>query len=117
MRYYYEKPDKYEVTTGILYRCNHPVYTYCTLYRRGNVGLSVVQQRFNPKLKVSWWGAIDPWLIDDIGKNPLFESYFIEKSGKSEDGIFPTVNLRKIMWALKMKPLKKEPWEQELQAL
>lgn len=28
-----------------------------------------------------------------------------------ENGIYPTVDVRKLMWALKMKPLTKNDWE------
>ena len=30
---------------------------------------------------------------------------------KNKDGLYPTVTVRKLMWALRMKPLKKERWE------
>ena len=114
MRYFYDPPDSYDCKYGELYSCDHPIYNYCTLYRRGPLGLAVVQQRFNTNLKVSWWGPIDRCLVDDIFTNPLFDSYFRKKAGIADNGIFPTVRIRQIMWALKMKPLKKEEWEQKL---
>ena len=38
---------------------------------------------------------------------PLFE----ERAGEPKDGIYPTMTVRQLMWALKMKPLKRERWE------
>lgn len=40
-----------------------------------------------------------------------FKSYFDEHADISKNGIFPTVTIRQIMWAFKMKPLPKEKWE------
>ena len=33
------------------------------------------------------------------------------RAGTGTDGLYPTVTIRQIMWALKMKPLPKQPWE------
>lgn len=114
MRYYYEKPDTWTRKHGELYRCNHILYSRCTLYREGDLGLAVIQERFNRRFKYIFYGPIDPWLIDDIYENPMFETYFCENAGKAKDGIFPTVEIRKIMWALRMKPLKKDEWVPKL---
>lgn len=111
MRYYYEKPNNYIVTKGCTHKCNHPLYDTCTLYLDGDFGLAVIQQRFNAKLKMSWWSAIDPWLIDDIFNQPRFNEYFQKKSSESVNGLYSTVTVREIMWALRMKPLPKEEWE------
>ena len=73
--------------------------------------MSVIQQRYNPKHKITWWGEIDPWLTDEIYLHPGFKNYFDEKSGECTDGLYPTVTIRQIMWALKMKPLTKQRWE------
>lgn len=32
-------------------------------------------------------------------------------AGTCTDGLWPTVTIRQIMWALKMKPLQKQRWE------
>ena len=45
---------------GIAYECNHPVYDVCTLYKIGNKGLCVIQQRFNNYTKSAFWSEIDP---------------------------------------------------------
>ena len=41
----------------------------------------------------------------------IFLSFFEERSGESENGLCPIVTLRQIMWAMKMKPIKRERWE------
>lgn len=93
------------------------MYEYCTLYTDGEKGLAVVQMRFSEDLKAIWFGPIDPWLIDDIYSSSNFLPYFNEHAEKAKDGQYPVVPLRKLMWALRMKPLLKEPWEQQLQLL
>ena len=111
MRYHYERPTEYQVTTGIMYKCNHPVYDYCTLYLIENRGLAVVQQRYVPIRKYTYWRDIDPWLVDDIFYQKGFMAYFNKHAGRLTDGLYPTVTVRQIMWALKMKPLKRYIWE------
>ena len=111
MRYHYEKPTIYFSMYGETYICNHPVYNKCTLFKIGNIGLSIIQQRYNPKTKSTRWGEIDPWLTDDIYLHPKYKEFFEERAGEAKDGIYPTVTIRQIMWALKMKPIPKEQWE------
>jgi hypothetical protein len=77
----------------------------------GDKGLAVVQQRFNKRNKTTWWSYIDPWLVNDIFRNKYFIEYFNENAETCKDGLYPTVTVRKIMWALRMKPLPKERWE------
>lgn len=111
MRYHLEKPDYYSTNFGEIYICDHPVYSKCTLFRNGKDGLAVIQQRYDPETKHTWWGPIDPWLNDTIFCYPGFKEIFAERSGPAKNGLFPTVSIRQLMWALKMKPLPKEPWE------
>lgn len=111
MRYHFEKPGFYTNQYGEIYSCNHPVYNRCTLYRIGQNGLAVIQQRFNDTAKTTWWSEIDPWVTDAIYLHPGFRQLFEERAGPSKDGLFPTVTVRQIMWALKMKPLPKQCWE------
>ena len=111
MRYHYEKPSVYVSTYGRTYFCNHPVYDRCTLFEVNDKGLAVIQQRYDPNTKQTWWEEIDPWLTDHLYLHPKFKEYFDERSGEGRDGLYPTVSIRQMMWALKMKPLPRERWE------
>lgn len=111
MRYHYEKPTIYRSMYGETYLCNHPVYDRCTLFIIGDKGLAVIQQRFDQSSKKTWWSELDPWLTDDLYLNPGFKAFFDERAGTCSDGLYPTVTIRQIMWALKMKPIPRERWE------
>lgn len=111
MRYHYEKPSIYLSMYGELYICNHPVYQRCTLFTINDKGLAVIQQRFNTVDKSTCWTELDPWLTDDLYLHKNFKTYFDERSGKCKNGLYPTVTVRQIMWALKMKPLPRQRWE------
>lgn len=111
MRYHYEKPAVYLSKYGETYICNHPVYSRCTLFTIESKGLGVIQQKFDKDSKKTWWSEIDPWLTDSLYLHPKFLNYFKERAGECTDGLYPTVTIRQIMWALKMKPLQKEQWE------
>lgn len=111
MKHHYEKPDLYLSMYGEIHHCDHPVYNRCTLFKIGKRGLAVIQQRYNRLNKHTYWSEIDPWLTDPLYLHPKFIEYFNERSKVSADGIYPTVTIRQIMWAFRMKPLKKERWE------
>lgn len=111
MRYHFEKPTIYGSIYGKIYICDHPVYDKCTLYKIGDKGLAVIQQRCNRKTKRTWWGELDPWLTDALYLHPRFKEFFDERAGECVDGLYPTSTIRQIMWALKMKPLKRQRWE------
>lgn len=111
MRYHTTKPEIYRSNYGAIHYCNHPVYSVCTLYLIGGKGLSVIQQRYDAETKYTWWGEIDPWLTDQLYLHPGFKTYFDSRAGVCQNGMYPTVTIRQIMWALKMKPLEKERWE------
>lgn len=111
MRYHYEKPSIYMSMYGETYICSHPVYSSCTLFRIKDRGLAVIQQRYDPAEKSTFWTELDPWLTDDLYLNPGFKTFFDERSGTCTDGLYPTVTVRQIMWALKMKPIPRERWE------
>lgn len=107
MRCHYIAPDFYGTLYGKLYVCNHPLYDRCTLYQIENKGLAVIQQKFHNK--ITWWEEIDAWLIDSIYLNKYFYLYFQQHSREAdENGLYPTVTARQIMWTLKMKPTPKE---------
>ena len=111
MRYHYEKPSMFVSIYGEIYKCNHPVYSKCTLFKMGDRGLAVIQQRYNENMKTTWWTEIDPWLTDKLYLHPKFKEYFDDRSRPVINGLYPTVTIRQIMWALKMKPIKRERWE------
>lgn len=109
MRYKYEKPAMYVSMYGELYFCDHPVYDRCMLYKIDGKGLAVIQQFCEHKR--TYWDAIEPYLTDQLYLHKGFLEYFQAFSGEPKDGLYPTVTIRQIMWALRMKPLPKERWE------
>lgn len=111
MRYFTTKPPIYSTLYGETYICNHPVYNRCTLYTDRGRGLAVVQQRFDPTTKSTYWTEIDPWLTDQIYLAKGFLSFFDSAASTPSSGLYPTVTVRQIMWKLRLKPLKKERWE------
>lgn len=111
MRYHFEKPSIYLSMYGDTYSCDHPVYDKCTLYEMNDKGLAVIQQRYDEATKRTWWSEIDPWLTDALYLHPNFKEYFDKRAGECVDGLYPTVTIRQIMWALKLKPVPKERWE------
>lgn len=118
MRYYYEPPKVYRPREGIVYDCDHPLYNRCTLYLESSdseghpIGLAVVQQRFDPNGKFTYWSYLDSWLSYDIHNHESFpEVLHRHASVVDEKGLFPTIPVRQIMWELRMKPLPKEEWE------
>lgn len=112
MKQHYKKPNVYSSMYGQIYKCNHKIYSLCTLFEIEEKGLAVIQQRFDNKSKSTYWSDIDPWLTDALYLNEKFLEYFNRTAGYcSDDGLYPTVTIRQIMWGLKMKPLQKEYWE------
>lgn len=111
MRYHYEPKTLYFGMYGTIYKCDHPVYNECTLYSDDGIGLAVIQQRYDPKTKATYWTSIDESLRDDLYLHPGFYDYYKKYAKHPENDIYPTVTIRQIMWALKMKPLKREKWE------
>ena len=112
MRYHYIPPKIHLFLYGKTYCCDHPVYSRCTLYLIGELGLAVIQQRYRLKDKSTYWTEIDGYLVDELYMHKDFMDYFRRKAGpKSDKGLYPTVTIRQIMWAIRLKPLKREPWE------
>lgn len=113
MRYHH---DDNNITTdmyGERYFCKeHPVYDFCTLYKIKKKGLAVIQQYYDPTEKTTKWGEVSKNLKDAIYLHPKFKEYFDERAGEcDDDGVYPTVTVRQLMWALRMKPIKRERWE------
>ena len=100
--------------TYVPYTCNHPLFNKCTLFtipEFEGYGLGVIQQRFNFEEKLSWWGPIDACVAMDIYKNKKFYDFFISHADKPLNDIYPTIEVRRLMYALGMKPIPKEYWE------
>ena len=97
---------------GTVYHCDAPVYNSCTLFLLPDGrGLATIQQRFNKVLKTTWWGSIDTGINVDISNQARLQEYLMENARLPVDGMYPTVPLRKLMWALRMKPLEHQIWE------
>lgn len=111
MRYHHQKPILYSSNYASIYKCDHQVYSECTLYTIGNKGLAVIQQRYDIETKRTWWTFIDPWLVDELYLHPKFKQFFDSRANQPDNNLYPTVTIRQIMWALKMKPIKRERWE------
>lgn len=110
MRYHYTTKIETDCCYGQIYVCEHPLYSRCTLYKVHNKGLAVIQQRNHNKR--SWWCEIDNELVDPIYLNEHFYEVFnIYAKEKDEQGLYPTLTIRQLMWSLRMKPLPKSVWE------
>lgn len=112
MRAFYQKPKVITQLYGKTYTCDHPKYNKCTLYLSEEKGLAVIQQRYNIETKHTWWSEIDPWLANDIYLAPRFRETF-DKLAKSpnDEGIYPTIEVRKLMYQVGLYSMHKEPWE------
>lgn len=111
MRYHYERPELYFAQYGKTYKCDHPVYNECTLFKIGEKGLAVIQQRLVKGSKMTYWGSIDPWLIDELYLHERFIELFKKFAKEECKGLYPTITIRQAMWRLKMKPIQREAWE------
>lgn len=111
MRYHHITKTIARCRYGSVYICCHPLYDRCTLYTIEDRGLAVIQQRFDPETKQTKWTEIDPWLQDEIYLAVGFRLYFEKRAAHVQNGLYPTVTVRQIMWALRMKPLPKQRWE------
>lgn len=112
MRYHFERPKISLSMYGQCYLCDHPVYDSCTLFEMEGKGLAVIQQRFDADSKATVWSEIDSYLTDALYLAPGFKEFFDSRAKAcTDDGLYPTVTIRQIMWALKLKPLPKQRWE------
>lgn len=108
---YHLMPTTSRQKFGKLYFCNHPVYNRCTLFIDGRRGLAVIQQYYSPITKHTWWAEVEDWITAELYLAPKYPAYFDEHAAPSVNGIFPTVSVRQMMWALRIKPLPRKPWE------
>ena len=105
MKYFYQKPEIYIDIYGKTVTLDHPIYQKGTKISTDGKAIIIVQQRFINK--TFFWDSVDPWIISDIYLNKNFPSFFSQYASENP----PIFQLRKIMWALRMKPLPKEFWE------
>lgn len=97
---------------GSVYSCNHPLYSKCTLFKIKDKGFAVIQQKFNEETKSTHWSSLEADVANQIYINRNFYDFFKLNARKPDEmGIYPTFTVRHVMWALRMKPLKKERWE------
>ena len=108
MKYYSQKPDICVQVFGEPIELDHPIYKSGTLYLENGKGLIVTQKHFIKERKECFWGTVECWISNDIYLNKNFPEYFFQNASEKD---YPIIELRKIMWALRMKPLKKENWE------
>lgn len=95
-----------------IYKCNnHPVYFRASLYTDNDLGMCIIQQRYDKKTKCTYWTELDPWIADLIYMDSKFPLMFKMISKRIDNGLYPTITVRQAMWILRMKPLKKEVWE------
>ena len=113
MKGYYQPTNRRRVSRySTVYTCDHMLYNDCTLFRSGKFGLAVIQERFNPKTKVHFWGAIDPWVADDIYEAPRFSEVFNRLcSEKDVKGLYRTIEVRQLMHQVGLKPMRKQYYE------
>lgn len=107
MRYFYEKLDKGIPRYETRIELDHVAYKTGTLFFSHDKGVILVQKRFTAGY--CYWDALDYWLANDIFLHPGFAEY-VDKHGATDN--YPIIPVRSAMWELRMKPLKKEPWEE-----
>ena len=110
MKYHYVIQETFpKQEYGVVVRMrSHPIVDSATLFQIGNKGILVVQEKWLSRSKARYWRFVDPALASDIYTHPKFADYF-KKTATEED--YPIIQVRKLMWALRMKPLPKEFWE------
>lgn len=84
---------------------------YCrsgTLFEKDGKGILIVQLRYS-KARAFYWSALDQDLANDIYLNNNFASFFSQNASEKP---YPILKVRSVMWTLRMKPLKKEKWEE-----
>ena len=109
MKYYYQKPDICVHLFGEPISLDHPIYKAGTLYLEDGKGLIVTQKKFDADRRECYWDAVDSWIANDVYISKKFPEWFFLNATETD---YPIFELRKTMWALRMKPLPKEEWEQ-----
>lgn len=71
----------------------------------------MIRQYYDAGTKSTYWAELSKNLASDIYIHSGFEAYFQKRAKACKDGLYPTVTVRQLMWALRMKPLPKKRWE------
>ena len=109
MKYYYEpRPQPVRVFGKPIVLEDHPIYRGGTLYFEHGKGIIVVQKYFSSEWKSCYYDRVEYGIANDIYLSPNFSEFFHENAKESD---YPIFELRKLMWTLRMKPLKPEDWE------
>ena len=113
MRYHHSNtaPAMCRQVFSISYKCKHPVYSRYTLFKIKEKGIAIVQQYYDTKSKHTWWDEVDPAISNAIYSQTGFKDYFELYAQECQNGIYPTLTVRQVMLALRMKPIKRECWE------
>ena len=112
----YERPDIWDESFGVSHMTNvssySKVYNECLLYTSyDGRGLAIIQQRYDPITKHTWWNAPDSDIADTICYNSGFPEFFAQNAKKPVNAEYPFVTIRQAMRALHIPSLEKEPWE------
>lgn len=111
MRYHYISKNSIR-KFGKRFEHDGSFFKSATLYAIRGMGLLVVIKRFDKVSKDYYYEELPPDVANDIYINENFKEYFIQHADYPDRyGLYPVVNVRKLMWALRMKPLEKEWWE------
>lgn len=86
---------------------DHPSFWAYTVFTDGERSIAAIQQFYNEQFRFTYWGPLQNSLADLILHNPNFEDYFEEHARRT----YAIQEVRKLMWALSMRPIPREKWE------
>ena len=113
MKYFYEEKRDDRKLSGIIYihRAGSFLFSDGTLFLKDGKGLIVVRKYFDKVRKICYYGPISRGLANDIFTHERFCEVFADYAHKRGKDGYPFIDVRKFMWALRMKPLKKDIFE------
>lgn len=108
---YYHTVQTHDKTFGRTISADNPFFSHCTVFEDDDKGIAVIKKTFYPAIKKVGYDGVNKNLATDIYLNENFKKFFEANAKPKKDGLYPVFELRKLMWALRMKPLKREEWE------